>query len=484
MVSAAPMSSTLDILRVAPAEKLLKLSNLAAFVLTITAYTVLAQVSTFLYNPNIDGVTLWLGAGFSLGLLLKLPTRQWLWVIAAIGIGEFIRNLLHDAPIFGNLLLASANCIEPLLGAALIRRSGNSVGALAPQSNMLRFLAYAVFAAPFVGASFSALGTLQIDGTPFWSAWPRWFVADALGVLVVAPVFLARVKYYNPLHWPREQVIFALLLLFTCPLVLRNWSDFFDVILPYVFLALMLWAALRFGLQGTTLTILLVGLAASLSMSLGYTPYHADALPQVQGVTMMQIRLIVISSTALVVAVLTHDLVQGMSNEKRLLKQAHRDELTGLYNRAGLNFRVENSTQRRQSDKPLFLLICDLDAFKPINDRYGHLAGDEVLIEVASRLRASIRDGDAVARIGGDEFVVLLDNSDRESVAFIAGRILEQMTKPVRGSFGVVELSMSIGITPWEIDSNIESAMRAADKALYEAKHEGKNRYVWAATPA
>jgi diguanylate cyclase (GGDEF)-like protein len=478
------MPSPLDLFRAAPAERLLKLSNLAVFLLTIAAYAALAQVSTLLYNPNIDGVTLWLGAGLGLGLLLILPTRQWHWVIAAIGISEFIRNLLHDTPIAGNLFLTSASCIEPLLGAALIRHSGNSAGALAPQRNMLGFLAYGVFAAPFVAASISAFGTLQIDGTPFASTWSKWFVTDALGVLVVAPVILARIKFFNPRQWPREQMIFTLLLVCTCPLVLRNWSDFLDVILPYVFLAYMLWAALRFDLQGTALTILLIALAASLSMSLGYVPYHADALPQVNGITMMQIRLIVLSSTALVVAVLTHDLIQGLRNEKRLMYQAHRDELTGLYNRAGLNFRVENSIQRRQSDKPLHLLICDIDAFKPINDKHGHLAGDEVLVEIASRLRACIRDGDAAARIGGDEFVVLLDSSDEKTVTFIAKRILEQMAKPVRGSFGVVQLSMSIGITPWETTAKIQSALRAADQALYKAKHEGKNRYVWASAAA
>tara|TARA_R110001606_G_scaffold397981_1_gene575932 strand:- start:567 stop:1226 length:660 start_codon:yes stop_codon:yes gene_type:complete len=215
-------------------------------------------------------------------------------------------------------------------------------------------------------------------------------------------------------------------------------------------------------------------------MSLGYVPYQTAVLEDFNGITMMQVRLHIVSATALVVAALTHDLFQGLRNEKRLMRQAHRDELTGLYNRAGLNFRVENSSHRRQSDKPLHLLICDLDTFKPVNDMFGHLAGDEVLTEVASRLSACIRDGDAAARIGGDEFVVLLDNSDPQSAAFIAGRIIEQMAKPVRGSFGVVELSMSIGITQWEAATDIETAMRAADKALYQAKSEGKNRFVWA----
>lgn len=478
--SAATMSRSLSTLRVAPAEKLLQISSTAVFLLTLTIYLLLAQASIFLNNPVTNDDTFWPGSGFSLGLLLILPSRQWVCVIAAIAISEFGSNYFYDIPIAANIFFTTGNSIEPLIGATLIRLSGNFEGELAPKENLLRFIAYGVIVGPLIGASIGSIGAVYVLGLPVWQAWPSWVVGDALGVVVVAPILLTRSKLSNPLHWSREQLVFAVLLLIIASVILRNWNDFLDLTLPYLFLPFMLWAALRFGLQGTAVTVLCIASAAAFSISHGYIPYQSGALPEFNGVTMVQVRLLIISPTAFIVAVLTHDLIQGMSNEKRLLRQAHRDELTGLYNRAGLNFRVGNSVQRRQADKPLHLLICDLDAFKPINDKYGHPAGDEVLIEVAARLSACIRDTDAAARIGGDEFVVLLDNSDPQSVAFIAGRIIEQMAKPVQGSFGVVDLSMSIGITPWEADSDIETVMRAADKALYRAKNEGKNRFVWA----
>tara|TARA_R100001377_G_C3194567_1_gene112088 strand:+ start:2265 stop:3701 length:1437 start_codon:yes stop_codon:yes gene_type:complete len=478
------MFSSLKTNSPAPAEKLLHYSNAVIFLVTLFSYFALVQISNQFFNPATHAGTFSPGAGFILGLLLVLPSRQWLWVIAAVAIGETVTNQLHTYPIVANIFWTSSNCVEPLLGAALIRRSGNTAGTLAPQSNMFRFIAYAVVVAPIIGATIGSIGTLQVFGTPILSTWPKWFIGDSLGVLVVAPLILTRFQVNNPLLWSREKIVFAMLLLITGTLVLRNWSNFLDIVLPYLFLPFALWAALRFGLQGTVLTIFFIATAATLSINFGYVPFQAPLFNEVQGVTMMQVRLLIVSSTALVVAALTHDLIQGLRNEKRLMRQAHRDELTGLYNRAGLSFRVENSSQRRQADKPLHLLICDMDAFKPINDKYGHLAGDEVLIEVAARLSACIRDGDAAARIGGDEFVVLLDNSDSHSVAFIAGRIIEQMAKPVRGSFGTAELSMSIGITQWDNDTDIETAMRAADKALYKAKNEGKNRFVWAPTSA
>lgn len=474
------MPNPLESSKVAPSEDLLQISNVAVFLITLTAYIILAQIASILSNPLTNDDTFWPGSGLSLALLLMVPNRQWIWVILAIATGEYIGNLSSGFAFSANLFWISGNCIEPLVGAFLIRRSGNLNGALSPQGNMFRFLAYGVIVAPFVGASIGSIGTNQILGVPFWDSWPKWFIGDSLGVLIIAPIFLARIKPSNPLAWPKEQIVFAVTLFISTILILRNWSSFLDLVLPYLFLPFTLWAALRFGIRSTALTIFFIATAATVSISLGYLPYQTAVLEDFNGITMMQVRLHIVSSTALVVAALTHDLFQGMSNEKRLMRQAHRDELTGLYNRAGLNFRVESSNQRRRSDKPLHLLICDLDAFKPINDMYGHLAGDEVLIEVASRLSGCIRDGDAAARIGGDEFIVLLDNSDSQSAAFIAGRIIEQMAKPVRGRFGVVELSMSIGITQWDAETDIETAMQAADKALYQAKNEGKNRFVWA----
>lgn len=477
------MASQFNISRATEQPPLLEWSNQSVFLIALISYVALAQLSQLLYNPVTNGGTFWPGSGLSLALLLMLPTRRWIWVIAAVAIGEFMGNQLRGYPASANAFWTSGNFLEPLIGAILIRRAGNPAGALAPLPHLMRFLGYGVFIAPLIGASIGSIGTFYIMGTPFWHSWPKYFIGDSLGVLIVAPVMLTRVRVSSPLHWPQELLLFAALLALTASLILRNWTDILDMILPFLFLPFMLWAALRFGLKATASTNLFIATAAVFATAFGYLPYHSDLLPEVHGVTMMQVRLLITSATALVVAVLTNDLIQGLSNEKRLMRQAHRDELTGLYNRAGLHFRLNESGRRQQEGAALHLLICDLDSFKPINDRYGHLAGDQVLVEVAKRLSACIRDGDAAARIGGDEFVVLLDNSDHQAVSVIAQRILEQMSKPVTGQFGEVEISISIGITPWSPGMDVNTALHAADKALYQAKHEGKNRSVWASLP-
>lgn len=463
-------------------ESLLSLSSRSVLLISLIAYCAFAQLAMLLNSPDTNGGTFWPGAGLSLGLLLILPTRQWVFVLLGVALGEFVGNAVRGYSPIGNVFWTLGNCLEPLVAAILIRRSGNSNGSLTPIKNMLLFIGLGAVVAPMVGATIGAVGTAEAIGVPYMLSWTKFYVGDALGILVITPVILSRVRFVSLRLWSREQLIYAALLLVLSQLILKNWGPVLDLLLPFLFLPLMLWSSLRFGLRGTALTILSIAYLVTFAIESGYVPYRSAYLPETYGVTMMQLRLLIGSFTALVVASLTNELIRGISNQKRLLVQAHRDELTGLLNRAGLNYRLSNTSQRRGTDRTPHLLICDLDSFKPVNDRHGHLAGDDVLIEVANRLSTCIRDGDAVARIGGDEFVVLLDSSDRATVNAIANRILEQMSAPILGSFGNVEVSVSIGITKWNSDMPIETAMRAADVALYKAKHAGKNRSEWAAS--
>src|SRR5690606_6206971 len=134
---------------------------------------------------------------------------------------------------------------------------------------------------------------------PFWQTWPKYFVGDALGALVIAPCLLSRAHLESPLRWPQEKLLFAAVLTVGASLILRNWNDVLDMILPFMFLPFMLWAALRFGLQATALTNMFIAVSAAVATYFGYFPYQADVLPDVHGVTMMQVRLLITSATAL-----------------------------------------------------------------------------------------------------------------------------------------------------------------------------------------
>ncbi|WP_162174147.1 GGDEF domain-containing protein [Herminiimonas sp. CN] len=168
------------------------------------------------------------------------------------------------------------------------------------------------------------------------------------------------------------------------------------------------------------------------------------------------------------------------ASEARLDFMAHHDPLTGLCNRAMLDDRLHQALARAERDGSHFaLLFCDLDNFKPVNDQFGHKAGDAVLRQVAARLLDGRRGTDTVARFGGDEFVVLLtDLHDVRSVAVsVAQQLLAAIGAPFEIDGKTFTLGVSIGIAPHE-GASISAAqlMSQADCAMYEAKRAGKNK--------
>lgn len=161
----------------------------------------------------------------------------------------------------------------------------------------------------------------------------------------------------------------------------------------------------------------------------------------------------------------------------RLSAMALKDPLTGLANRIGLNQRLTQAWQRAQRKQELLaLILIDLDGFKAINDRHGHAAGDQLLLQVAGRLQVSARTTDLVARLGGDEFVLVCEAIGSEEQAHaLAERILHSLTQPVQLGEVQVSLSASIGISICHGQSH-EKLLREADQAMYRAKAGGRSR--------
>jgi diguanylate cyclase (GGDEF)-like protein len=160
-------------------------------------------------------------------------------------------------------------------------------------------------------------------------------------------------------------------------------------------------------------------------------------------------------------------------------KLAYTDPLTGLGNRALFN-EVLETRQRSETGRNSTVLLLDLDDFKEVNDLHGHQAGDRMLVETARRLRACVGKRDTIARIGGDEFVIVLDaGADADAVA---QRVVDELRRPVEIGGVVLRPSLSLGVATRDADGCPENGasdlFRRADIAMYEAKKAGKNRYV------
>ncbi|UCJ19056.1 diguanylate cyclase [Pseudomonas sp. MM211] len=170
--------------------------------------------------------------------------------------------------------------------------------------------------------------------------------------------------------------------------------------------------------------------------------------------------------------------LQLSQREQELRHAAFHDPLTELPNRRHLVEQCERALQRaQQSGETLALLLIDLDHFKPINDRYGHDAGDLMLQHIGKRIREHVRAGDTVARLGGDEFAVLIGGADAQDHAHdVAERLLAELARPVSYGDQALAVSISIGVAFYpQHAEQFASLYKAADQALYQAKAAGRS---------
>jgi diguanylate cyclase (GGDEF)-like protein len=173
---------------------------------------------------------------------------------------------------------------------------------------------------------------------------------------------------------------------------------------------------------------------------------------------------------------------------ERLVFDARHDALTGLPNRTLAEDRLEQALARAQRRRQIFAVICiDLDGFKGINDNLGHHAGDEVLRVVGVRLRARTRNSDTLARIGGDEFLAIIEDClDDAAAQAVADSLISALQEPIAIEGTTVAISGSIGIAMYPADGKQASELeRNADQAMYRAKaHGGGQTCFWSREPA
>jgi len=175
-----------------------------------------------------------------------------------------------------------------------------------------------------------------------------------------------------------------------------------------------------------------------------------------------------------------HDITERKDYEQQLLHQTLHDPLTNLPNRTLFENRFQLVQSRRPEEHSLVaVLFIDIDEFKLVNDTYGHVTGDQVLVELGARLQDTVRESDTVARAGGDEFLIILDNiSNKSNVSRVAEKLVERITHPFRVGEHLIQITASIGINITE-KSNLSDVdlVKTSDTAMYQVKADGKNDF-------
>ena len=181
---------------------------------------------------------------------------------------------------------------------------------------------------------------------------------------------------------------------------------------------------------------------------------------------------------------LTAEVARANQKIQELNNQVHEleitttlDPLTKAYNRHALQQHFTELLSKDRFSHEMFILMVDIDNFKLINDKYGHIAGDKVLIFVSKLMKKALREGDRLYRFGGEEFVILLNRTDLEGATLVANRLLSlcRQNKPLYQN-EQIRVTLSIGLTPIRDDDTIDTLINRSDVALYRAKKTGKDR--------
>ncbi|MCL4432909.1 MAG: GGDEF domain-containing protein [Epsilonproteobacteria bacterium] len=173
-----------------------------------------------------------------------------------------------------------------------------------------------------------------------------------------------------------------------------------------------------------------------------------------------------------------NQIIQELNNQVHELEiTTTLDPLTKAYNRHALQKNFTELLSKDRFSHEMFILMIDIDNFKSINDKYGHIAGDKVLIFASKLLKKTLRDGDKLYRFGGEEFVILLNRTNLEGATLVATRLLNltRQNKPLYQN-EQIGVTLSIGLTPVRDDDTLDTLIHRSDVALYRAKKSGKDR--------
>ena len=437
-----------------------------------------------------EGVaTIWFSNGLIFSLLITQPKQRWLPYFLAGLTADTLADMLYGDPFRLAFGVSLANSVEVVTSTLLLTRWFGYPLDLRKRRSLIGFLVISVIGAAALTSALGAFWTVRlVPGAAWWQMFRTWYLGDMLGMAVLAPlIIMVQQPGFFAMFERRELAHTLMVLAASVVVTMLVFTHSQDPLIFFIFPAFLV-VAFRLGLPGTVVNILLVTL-----MAIGFTIKGHGPLMLIPGEHMLLHR-IVVAQVFAAVAIFTMFPVAAILEEKEALKRslaaserrfrnlALTDELTGLPNRRAFNLQFEREWEKALAERKfLGLMILDVDQFKQYNDAAGHPGGDACLQSIARVVDAMAEVNQAIpARIGGEEFALILPDATLEHTREIAERVrvsvLELGLRHPETPCGVQTVSAGVAVRlPMRGESSMD-LIRLADKALYAAKLGGRNQ--------
>jgi len=437
------------------------------------AYFVAGKLGLKLAFVHASATTVWPCTGIALAAFLILGYRVWPVILT----GAFLVNLTTAGSVATSLGIAVGNTLEGVVGCYLVSRFAGGQHAFERAQDIFKFALLAGMVSTAVSATVGVT-TLALEGFADWAMygaiWSTWWLGDAVGAVVVTPWLLLWRE--NPrLNWTREQTIELAFLLsgvfFTAWIVFggRFHSALKNYPLEYLCIPFLIWTAFRFGRRKAATANCVLAAVATWGTLHGFGPFSRES----QNTSLLLLQAFV-GIMAILSLVLAAEVTEHRRSDERVQQMAVSDPLTGLANYRRLLDALDSEINRHgRTGRSFAVLLLDLDGLKKINDAHGHLVGSRALCRLANILQIHCRAIDTAARYGGDEFVLVLPETEPAAAAQVAQRISERLNNDGEEP----SISVSIGAAAYPIDGKtIDELLAAADRALYHEKRSSKRK--------